>query len=163
MYNMYRWLLKSVICIRQAVAKEKRSLMGFTLIELLVVIAIIAILASVALPTYIRTIEKVRTGEAITNLQLIRAGEKIYRLEIGRYNWATIVQPPDGVNPEINPILKLDIEPEFWSYSVIGGTTTFTATATRKAGAPAGYAGDTIKINQDGWDATGTSPFQPQP
>lgn len=136
--------------------KERVILGGFTLIELLIVIVIIAILSSVAIPTYIRTVEKARAGEAITNLTLIRAGEKVYRLEYGNYR----VNLADASG--INPALNLDIEPRFWIYNVGDEPSPyefFTSIATRDSGR---YIGTTIKINQAGWDGTGTSDFQPQ-
>ncbi len=129
------------------------NIKAFTLIELLIVIVIIATLTSVAIPTYIRVVEKVRAGEAITNLELIRAGEKIYRLEISVFSQNLVNATA------INNNLALDIEPRFWSYGVTAsGGATFTATANRDA--PGSTYDGTITINQAGtWG--GSSPFVP--
>lgn len=44
---------------------------GFTLIELLVVVTIIGILASIAYPSYRRTVERARSGEALTIMRAV--------------------------------------------------------------------------------------------
>ncbi|MFH1459823.1 MAG: prepilin-type N-terminal cleavage/methylation domain-containing protein [Candidatus Omnitrophota bacterium] len=54
---------------------------GFTLIELLVTVIIVAILASVAIPTYVNTVERVRGREARATLQAIIAAERTYSSE----------------------------------------------------------------------------------
>jgi prepilin-type N-terminal cleavage/methylation domain-containing protein len=54
---------------------------GFTLLELLMVVIIIAILASIALPQYIRATEKARASEALNLLGSIRASENRYKAQ----------------------------------------------------------------------------------
>ena len=54
---------------------------GFTLLELLMVVIIIAILASLALPQYIRATEKARSAEALQLAGAIRAAENRYKAQ----------------------------------------------------------------------------------
>lgn len=59
--------------------RDRRS--GFTLLELLMVVIIIAILASIALPQYIKASEKARASEALSALGAIRAAEQRFAAE----------------------------------------------------------------------------------
>jgi len=59
---------------------------GFTLTELLITVVIIGILATLALPMLVKTLEKAKVGEAMNNLNLIRTGQKIYFLEWGKFS-----------------------------------------------------------------------------
>jgi len=75
---------------------------GFTLLELLMVVIIIAILASIALPTYIRATEKARAAEAFQILGAIRSAEGRYKAQsqVGVYTAAAAdLDVVDPVNP----------------------------------------------------------------
>ena len=63
----------------------KNNRKGFTLIELLVVVLIIGILSSVALPQYMKTVEKARFAEAAELLQAVAGAEQRYRLQHGEF------------------------------------------------------------------------------
>ena len=58
---------------------------GFTLLELIVVIVIIGILASIALPQYMKIKEKSKAAEGLTILSAIRKAQFAYNLEHGCY------------------------------------------------------------------------------
>jgi type IV pilus assembly protein PilE len=95
---------------------------SYTLVEILVVIVIIATIAALAWPNYSRIKEKSLNQEAKASLALIRAAEKIYRMEQGFYypKSATESSPSN-----INSYLKLSL-PETtnitWSISVDSST-----------------------------------------
>ena len=55
---------------------------GFTLIELLVVVLIIAVLTGVALPKYMRSLERARAAEAMSTLKTLN--EAVYAYAAGR-------------------------------------------------------------------------------
>ncbi len=104
---------------------------GFTLTELLIVVIIIAILATLALPMLVKTLEKAKVGEAISNLNLIRTGEKIYFLEYSHFS---------------NDIGYLNIEDpnnassRYFDYSIQSADSSdFTARAQRGDSAPNPY------------------------
>ena len=105
---------------------------GFTLMELLIVIIILAILISLSIPTYQKTIERAKDKEAIANLLLIQAAEKIYKLETNKF------YPESGsvtVIGTINDELRLDLKENIWDYSVeaLGSGSNFLAIADRTA------------------------------
>ena len=62
---------------------------GFTLVEVLIVVIIIGILAAIAMPQYIRTLEKSRSSEAFTNIGTIRTS-------LDRYWYERLAIPADN-------------------------------------------------------------------
>ena len=122
---------------------------GFTLTEVLIVVVILAILASLALPMFVKTIEKAKVGEAISNLSLIRTGQKIYFLEYGEFSPA--------IN-DLNIESPNDPTSRYFEYTASSATDdltdNFTATATRGGGdaidAPPDYQGDVYEIQKEG-------------
>ena len=124
---------------------------GFTLIEVLAVVVIVGVLAGLAIPSYFNTVEEARANEARVNLQIIRAGQKVFALNDANKNYWN-----PGTNPAvatINSTLNVDITTQFYDVTSITADNaatpkTFTATATRNA--TQGGNGRTITINEDG-------------
>ena len=74
---------------------------GFTLLEILVVIIIIGILATLALPQYMKTTKKARAGEAVSNIGSLRGALLRYYQEHDKF--------PEGSSDD-EKISQLDIE-----------------------------------------------------
>ena len=107
---------------------------GFTLLELLIVVIIVAILASLAIPRYMKATESSKAAEAYVNLNAIRQAEWEYRGRrqnflfaygglVGQLNQLSIENPND--NPNAN------FSYEVWS---VGGLNDFQVKATRQGG-----------------------------
>ncbi|MCK4403751.1 MAG: prepilin-type N-terminal cleavage/methylation domain-containing protein [candidate division Zixibacteria bacterium] len=105
---------------------------GFTLIELVIVVAIIAILAAMAIPRFMRASTKTKQAEAQLILKQIYTMEMAYRQEKDTYfpgDGSTVVAQPG----ETIAVLAVEIiSPAYYSYSVTGDATTFSATAGSK-------------------------------
>lgn len=65
--------------------RRNNSTAGFTLIELMITVAIVGILASVAIPLYIKYTYKARTAEAKTNLGGIRTSQVAFKASYDTY------------------------------------------------------------------------------
>jgi type IV pilus assembly protein PilA len=120
-----------------------RSSKGFSLIELMIVVAIIAILAAIAIPSFLRFQMKSKTSEATANLGAIRTCEESYKAENDTYldqgpapaaaglDSQTHVWDPLVDLPTFEAIGYAPDGPTRYQYAVTGsGVTTFVATAT---------------------------------
>ena len=112
--------------------KKNNKKKGFTLIEILVVVLIIGVLAAIALPSYMRSVERSRAAGPITNLGSIAKAQKSYRMGTEHYtdNVGNLdISLKDGSNGE--DATGSTFEGEFFTYKVYGDDKAV-ATATRK-------------------------------
>lgn len=86
-----------------------RKTKALTLIELIIVVIIVGILASIAIPSYFRSVAISRAREAKSALGLIQAGQKIYYSRTKSYL-------NDGNIANINSQLGLSLEESYWDY-----------------------------------------------
>ncbi|OIO32835.1 MAG: hypothetical protein AUJ70_04710 [Candidatus Omnitrophica bacterium CG1_02_40_15] len=103
---------------------------GFTLLEVLIVVIIIGILAAIALPQYVTTLEKSKSAEAATNVGSIRSALDRYWYQNGAIT--TTISNLDIDNPN-------SVTNKLYTYTITDGGTTsttriYTVTATRTAG-----------------------------
>lgn len=130
---------------------------AITLVEVLLVVVIIGILATLGIVNYTATKETALKREATSNLQLISAAEKIYKMEISNAYAScqclcggTAATCCDNSANGCNYLLKLNLVTQNWTYWVnaagSGTGATFTATANRVSGP---NAGETVTLNQD--------------
>ncbi len=70
---------------------------GFTLVEIMIVVAIIALLAAIAVPSFLRARERSQASTVLNNLRLIEAAKDQWALETNQ--GATDVATGDDVAP----------------------------------------------------------------
>ena len=125
---------------------------AFTLLEITIVIIVIGILASIALPRFLKTMELSRATEALAQLSAIRrAMDRCYLLSNTTYNSCANFTDLDLENPNTVPNAH-------FTYGLgTPGATNFTITATRNS-LDGGDTASTITITENG-TKTGTGSF----
>lgn len=112
---------------------------GFTLIELIVVIIVIGILATIAVPQYMRATERAKGGKARHALGVVASAEKMYRADRDTYTNAAAGNLNDSTS--LGAYVEMaDIDTDStsgtgdWIITAAGAVNGFTATATRRRG-----------------------------
>ena len=105
---------------------------GFTLIELILVVAIVTTLALIVIPSYSKFKAKSISKEAVSNLRLLAAAERLYKVENNFYATCSCVNSGDcgAAATGCNSLLRLMLNTNNWLYTVTGNTSAVTATAT---------------------------------
>jgi len=112
---------------------------SFTMIELVLVAVVITIIAAIALPNFYKAKVRALQKEAISNIKLIAAAQRVYRMEQGFY--------ADCTGTGCNSVLKLMLNANNWAYSTTG-TSPNTIQATR--------GGCTYSLDSTNFDASPT-------
>ncbi len=116
-----------------AAGNAKRK--GFTLVELMIVVAIIGVLASVAIPGFMRFQLRTKSAEAKVNLRAIRTMQDAHAAQFGRY----VTAPPSPAAVGTAPVPFADMGSAGASFDTIGwrpeGLVYFQYAATSAGGA----------------------------
>ena len=112
---------------------------AFTLTEILIVVIIIAILVALALPMFVKALEKAKVSEAINNLNFIRSGQNAYFPEYSTFSSNIDSLPIEDPN---------NVSSRYFDYMIESADSSdFTAQAERRDGP---CQGDTYTIHKDG-------------
>jgi len=142
---------------------EMKKSNSFTLIELLLVVAVVITLAAIAIPSYNKAKNRAIAKEAISNLKLISAAERIYRMETDNNPYASCscINASDCVSGSgCNNVLKLMLNTTNWQYTVITNpppSPSFSATATYVANSSCLYSASSWDFNADPLKGGGAS------
>lgn len=124
---------------------------AFTLIELIIVVVLVIILSIIGIASYGKARNKAISKEAVANLKLIAAAERIYKMESNADAYAACLN-----SGACNTMLKLYLNETNWTHSVAtnglsGPTATATITAT---GTSSGISGCTYTFQSADFDNT---------
>ena len=128
---------------------KKNSHKGMTLIELIIVVAIVAILASVALPSWKSQVQKARRADARNTLMFVQVEQEKYRADNGSYTSSMATLGLSGYNSTSR---------DYYNVSIVSSSATaFVASAAPNTnGGQNSDSCGTFAINQSGPDESGS-------
>lgn len=118
---------------------------GFTLIELMITVTVIAILATIAVPSYNDYVTRGRIVEATSALSDVAVRAEQFFQDNRTYPTGCVTTTPGATQIRVNALDSFDV-------GCTGSAATFVATATGKSAKS--MAGFTYTINQSGARAT---------
>ncbi len=97
----------------------------------MIVVVIIGILAAMAIPRFMRSATKTKQSEAKLILKQIYINERAYRQQSMVNSYYIPAGPASAANPNALSAIWIEIVTDAkYTYTVVGGANTFTATAT---------------------------------
>ena len=128
---------------------ESNKIRGMTLVELLIVVSVVAILASVALPSWNLQVQKARRADARNTLMLVQIEQGKYRADNGSYTSSMSALGLSAYNSTSR---------DYYNVSIVSSSATaFVASAAPNTnGGQNGDSCGTFAINQSGPDGSGS-------
>lgn len=142
-----------VLKFNKNMLKIKRN--AYTLMEMVLVVCMIGILAAIGTTSYTKSKAKATAKEAISNLKLIAAAERIYKMENGTgvYIACNCSSAANCINATgCNTLLNLNLNTANWTYTV-----TLPTASSAKAQATGSGTYTICSSNFDAEPASGTS------
>ncbi len=128
---------------KQSLCSKSRATKGFTLIELMIVVTILSILASAAIPAFIKYVRRAKTTEAVLNLRKLFDGSVVY------YNAGYSDRFGRGIEPRFPGLGEYAVGPVPGTNPCCG----LTGDKCPPAGSPTAPQDWTARWNADMWQA----------
>ena len=128
-------------------AKRLRSKKGFTLVEVLIVLVILGVMAGLAIPAYMTSVEKSLKAEALQMLAATRDAETRYYIQSQTFGtMAQIDFDPSSVAGDPPGTVRHFT----YAFSVAPTSVAYTVQATRNGVGGNGNAANTVTLTQAG-------------